>query len=172
MRYERTRTAALLLGAGLGGFLDGILLQQIAQWHETVSARVPPVTLDAVQVNMLADGLFNLALWAVVVAGVLLLWSGVRANGPAPSTRAFCGYMIVGWGAFNLAEGALNHHVFQLHHVRDLPSHLPAYDWVFLGLAGIAFIVVGLAMRDGKYRVPANIAERRSGRERRSALAS
>jgi uncharacterized membrane protein len=155
MRYERTRTAALLLGAGLGGFLDGILLQQVAQWHETVSARVPPVTLDAVQVNLLADGLFNLALWLVTAAGVLVLWSSVRASGAVPSTRAFCGYLIAGWGAFNLVEGALNHHVFGLHHVRDLPTYIAIYDWVFLAVGGIAFIFIGVAMRDGKHRVPA-----------------
>jgi uncharacterized membrane protein len=169
MRYERTRTAALLLGAGLGGLLDGILLQQIAQWHQTVSARVSPLTVDAIQLNLLADGLFNLLPWAIALTGALVLWSGARASGPLPSTRAFCGYMMIGWGAFNLAEGALNHHIFELHHVRDLPTHMTSYDWVFLALAGIGFIVIGLAMRDGKLRVPAAHVERRYGGERRMA---
>jgi uncharacterized membrane protein len=169
MRYERTRTAALLLGAGLGGLLDGILLQQIAQWHQTVSARVSPLTVDAIQLNLLADGLFNLLLWAIALAGALVLWSGARASGPLPSTRAFCGYMVIGWGAFNLAEGALNHHIFELHHVRDLPTHMASYDWVFL-IISVGFILLGLALRDGKYRVPAPHVEKRSGRDRRVAM--
>jgi uncharacterized membrane protein len=168
MRYERTRTAALLLGAGLGGLLDGILLQQIAQWHQTVSARVSPLTVDAMQLNLLADGLFNLLLGAIALAGTLVLWSGARAGGPLPSTRAFCGYMMIGWGAFNLAEGALNHHIFELHHVRDLPTTMASYDWVFL-VVSVGFILLGLALRDGKYRVPAELVERRLGRERRMA---
>jgi uncharacterized membrane protein len=169
MRYERTRAAALLAGAGFGGLLDGILLQQIGQWHHTVSARLSPVTIDALQLNLLADGLFNLILWILVIAGVLMLYSSLRESGPVPSLRAFAGYLLIGWGAFNLAEGALNHHVFDLHHVRDLPNPLPTYDWVYLVLAGIGFIVIGLAIRDGKSRAPAPAIERRSGRDRRLA---
>ena len=42
---------------GLGGFVDGILLHQIIRWHNMLSAVVPPVTIDAMHVNMLADGI-------------------------------------------------------------------------------------------------------------------
>lgn len=50
--------AALVLGVGMGGFVDGIALHQIAQWHNMLSARVPPHTMDAMRTNMTADGLF------------------------------------------------------------------------------------------------------------------
>jgi uncharacterized membrane protein len=33
MRRQRARNTALLVGVGLGGFLDGITLHQIAHWH-------------------------------------------------------------------------------------------------------------------------------------------
>jgi uncharacterized membrane protein len=129
---------------------------------------VSPLTVDAMQLNLLADGLFNLLLWAIALTGALVLCSGVRASGPLPSTRAVCGYMMIGWGAFNLAEGALNHHIFGLHHVRDLPTHMASYDWMFLVIS-VGFLLLGLALRDGKYRVAAEHVERRSGRERRMA---
>jgi hypothetical protein len=36
--------------------------------------------------------------------------------------------------------------VLGLHHVRDLPSHVPAYDWLFLAIGGIGFILLGWMM--------------------------
>ena len=56
MRYERIRAGALLLGVGLGGFLDGIVLHQIAHWHQMLSATLPPETVEAMRQNMTADG--------------------------------------------------------------------------------------------------------------------
>jgi hypothetical protein len=46
---------------------------------------------------------------------------------------------------------------------------VPFYDWLFLLLGGVGFILIGLALRDGHGR-PAPIGERRSGIERRSVL--
>lgn len=168
MRYQKARNAALLLGVGMGGFLDGIVLHQIAQWHQMLSAAVPPETMEAMKRNMAADGWFHLATWTVTLAGLLVLWSAVRGAGRLPSTRSFCGYLLVGWGAFNLVEGIVDHHVLELHHVRDLPLHVPLYDWVFLLLGGVGFILAGLAMLDGLGRPAPLGAERRSGLDRRS----
>ena len=44
--------AGILLGAGLGGFVDGILLHQILQWHNMLSGQLPPDTLVRAKVNM------------------------------------------------------------------------------------------------------------------------
>jgi uncharacterized membrane protein len=43
----RATAAGVTLGIGLGSFLDGIVLHQIAQWHNMGSAVVPPVTMEA-----------------------------------------------------------------------------------------------------------------------------
>jgi uncharacterized membrane protein len=168
MRYKRARNAALLLGAGLGGFLDGIALHQIAHWHQMLSTRVPPATLEAMKQNMAADGWFHLAAWLVTLASVFLLRSAVRGAGPMPSARGFTGYLLIGWGAFNVVEGIVDHHLLELHHVRDLPAHLPAYDWIFLALS-LGLIVLGLALRE-RLPLPAGVeSERRSGADRRAA---
>ena len=46
--------ASTLLGLGLGGFVDGILLHQILQWHHMLSsAGVPPDNLANLEINTL-----------------------------------------------------------------------------------------------------------------------
>ena len=138
----RMITSGVLLGVGLGGFADGILLHQIAQWHNMGSAILPPTTMPAMQTNMLWDGLFHALAWTVTVAGVYRLLSEGR-RGMARSPVAFTGEMVFGWGVFNLVEGVIDHHLLGLHHVRDLPAHVPLYDWLFLAFAGVGFIIVG-----------------------------
>lgn len=81
MVNTRIRTAALLLGIGMGGFVDGILLHQIVHWHNMLSAVVPPTTVEAMQLNMRADGLFHAATWIVTFAGC----SAAPARAPSPS---------------------------------------------------------------------------------------
>jgi uncharacterized membrane protein len=166
-RLQKVGSAGILLGIGLGGFVDGIVLHQIAQWHQMLSTAVPPETMEAMKRNMAADGWFHAAVWIATFAGVMTLWSALRGPGPLPATRYLLGSMLLGWGAFNLVEGIIDHHLLQLHHVRDLPTHIPDYDWIFLAVGGIGFIFFGLAMRAGRSRTPAYANERRSGRERR-----
>jgi uncharacterized membrane protein len=139
-------TAGIVLGIGLGGFADGIALHQIAQWHNMGSAIVPPFTMDAMRRNMAWDGWFHAAMLAVTILGVFMLWrSGRRGDAPArPSVLA--GELLIGWGAFNLLEGVVDHHLLGLHHVRDLPMHVPVYDWAFLAVAGVGVLLVGVLL--------------------------
>lgn len=139
-------TAGIVIGIGLGGFIDGIALHQIAQWHNMGSAVLPPVTMHAMKTNMLWDGLFHAFTWLVTLGGVLWLWQDARNRRPAPPLRVFCGELLLGWGVFNLVEGIIDHHLLDLHHVRDLPAHVPAYDWIFLALGGVMLIAVGWVM--------------------------
>lgn len=140
----RLLAAGTVLGFGLGGFVDGIVLHQIAQWHNMGSAVVPPVTLEAMQLNMLWDGLFHAATWIVTFIGVWQLWAEGRTW--APAARVLGGQMLLGWGAFNLIEGVIDHHVLEIHHVLDMPVHVPAWDWAFLAVGGVLFVAVGWAL--------------------------
>jgi len=140
------KRAGIMLGIGLGGFVDGILLHQIIHWHNMGSAVVPPTTMEAMQQNMTWDGLFHAAVWLLTLVGVYWLLSDARRGARLPSPKAFTGLLIFGWGLFNLVEGIIDHHLLGLHHVRDLPAHVPLYDWLFLGIGGVAFILLGLAM--------------------------
>jgi len=135
-----------LLGMGLGGFVDGIVLHQIMHWHNMGSAVLPPTTLEAMQENMRWDGLFHAAVWVLTVVGVYRLLGAAREARPLPGTVGFTGQLLLGWGIFNLVEGIIDHHLLDLHHVRDLPAHVPLYDWLFLGLGGVGLIALGYAL--------------------------
>ena len=146
-------TAGMVLGIGLGGFFDGIVLHQIAQWHSMGSAVLPPTTMEAMRQNMRWDGMFHGATWTVCLVGVYMLRSAAE-RGRAASRRAFTGELLVGWGGFNIAEGVINHHLLNVHHVRDLPTHVPMYDWWFLAGAGLGLLAAGLTlMRRARVRV-------------------
>ena len=58
-----SKRAGIVLGIGLGGFVDGILLHQIMHWHNMGSSVVPPTTLETLKLNMRWDGLFHAAVW-------------------------------------------------------------------------------------------------------------
>ena len=88
-------------------------------------------------------------MWVVTLAGISLLLAEARRRAPLPSARAFTGQLFLGWGLFNVVEGIIDHHVLDLHHVRDLPVHVPVYDWAFLLVAGVGFILLAWVMARG-----------------------
>src|SRR4051812_47208038 len=137
-------SAGTLLGIGMGGFVDGISLHQILQWHNMLSSRLPPSTLVNVEINMFWDGLFHAFTWVMTAVGVTLLWRAVRRPRAPLSTRTLVGAVILGWGFFNLVEGLIDHHILGIHHVVEGPGHLP-YDLAFL-LSGVAFFAIGARM--------------------------
>ncbi|HEX8422450.1 MAG TPA: DUF2243 domain-containing protein [Pyrinomonadaceae bacterium] len=146
----KASVAGILLGVGLGGFVDGIVLHQILQWHNMVSNWIPPTTMEAMSVNMVWDGIFHAAVWLVTLIGVFLLWSAAYRRAPIPSLKGFVGRLLLGWGAFNLIEGIVNHQILGVHYVRQVPNYT-VYNLTFLATGGVLFILFGwLLMRAGK----------------------
>ena len=137
-----------MLGVGLGGFIDGIVLHQILQWHHMLSEteQYPPTTLDNLEVNTLADGVFHAATWVVVFGGLWWLWRTVQAGGWHWSWRSLLGWMATGWGLFNLVEGIGNHHILQIHQVRPGAANPRVWDIGFL-ILGALLIAGGLSMQ-------------------------
>ncbi|HYP26552.1 MAG TPA: DUF2243 domain-containing protein [Blastocatellia bacterium] len=147
-RSGKATLAGILLGVGLGGFVDGIALHQIAQWHNMLSARLPPHTMENMRVNMLWDGLFHALTWVITVIGLFMLLDAARDRDALPPTKSFVGSLILGWGLFNLVEGLIDHQLLGLHHVREVPNYL-VYDLTFLAVGGVLFILVGWMMQRG-----------------------
>jgi hypothetical protein len=79
----------------------------------------------------------------LTIVGVYLLLGHARTGRLLPDNRSFTGQLLLGWGAFNLVEGIIDHHLLEIHHVRDLPMHVPLYDWLFLGIGGVGLLVIG-----------------------------
>ena len=143
-----TTAPAILLGIGLGGFIDGIVLHQILQWHSMLSNVVRPSTVEAIHLNMFWDGVFHAATWLVTFTGVMLLWrSGKRGNSPPLSI--FLGAMLMGWGAFNLVEGLINHQLLELHNVREVAEPM-VWNITFLAFSAM-ILLIGLALT---YKLP------------------
>jgi uncharacterized membrane protein len=141
-RRMPTRATGLLYGLGFGGFVDGIVLHQILQWHHMVSAVEEPTTLAALELNTLADGLFHAATWVLAFAGTITAVVAWRQDRLAPSWSFHVGLVLAGWGIFNLVEGLVNHQLLGVHHVRDDLGGPLGWDLAFLA-SGVLLIAGG-----------------------------
>ncbi len=141
---DATRTPGLLLGIGLGGFVDGIVLHQILQWHHMLTSTTanPMDTVAGLEANTLADGVFHAATWIFVAVGSWLAWDAWRTGRLAPSWRAQLGLLLLGWGAFNVVEGLIDHELLGIHHVRDDLGGPIGWDLGFL-VFGCALVAAG-----------------------------
>ena len=136
---------------GLGGFLDGIVLHQILQWHHLLTstdsdniglAYYSPHTVRGLRINTVWDGIFHTFTWLSVLAGLALLYARVsQVRGPVWASRVLWGWILVGWGLFNLTEGIIDHHVLGIHHVRSGANQL-WWDLAFLAF-GVLLVAGG-----------------------------
>ncbi len=156
-RQRTLNIGGVLLGLGLGGFFDGIVLHQILQWHHMVSsvADYPVTTVDGLEANTLGDGLFHAATYLFTAVGVFLLWRGLRYPSGPWSTKLLVGLLLMGWGTFNLVEGVTDHLILGVHHVNQTA---PRSQWVWWDLV---FLVWGAAMLVGGWLL-ARSGERQS----------
>jgi uncharacterized membrane protein len=143
--------AGTMLGIGMGGFVDGIVLHQLMQVHGMLSARRPKDSVVNMEVNMFWDGLFHAFTWAVTAVGLWMLWKAVTRRDVPLSGKTLFGSMVLGWGLFNLVEGVIDHHVLHVHHVVERLG-VSAWDWAFLAVGGAGFIAAGWAfIRAGRH---------------------
>jgi uncharacterized membrane protein len=156
------RAPGILLGVGLGGFVDGIVLHQVLQWHHMLTStdtdRVglpyySPDTVPGLRMNTVWDGLFHVVTWLFVLGGLGLLHSRLtsdRQTGDrrrAWRSRALWGWVLAGWGLFNLIEGIIDHEILGIHHVRSGP-HQAAWDLGFLALGAVLVAAGWFLQRD------------------------
>ncbi|GAB4179267.1 MAG: DUF2243 domain-containing protein [Coleofasciculaceae cyanobacterium] len=142
--------AGILIGAGLlAGFVDGILLHEILQWHHMVTSVRPATDLSSLEANTLGDGLFHLGTWMLTVIGIVLLWrAGGRSDVPW-SPKIFGGSLLLGAGLFDLIEGLIDHQILGIHHVKSGPNQL-AWDIGFLALGAVLFLIGWIVLRSGQ----------------------
>lgn len=142
------------------GFVDGILLHQLLQWHHMLTSTnsdnigiryYPAETVHGLEINTVWDGVFHTFTWLMVLTGLGLLHGRLeRARGRVWGSRALWGWMLVGWGVFNLVEGLTNHHILGIHHVRGGDRQL-WWDLGFLTLGGLLLVGGWLLKRGAHY---------------------
>lgn len=142
-------TAGVLLGIGLGGFVDGIVLHQILQWHHMLSSVRPPTTIAEMKVNMVWDGLFDATTWIFTVLGIYLLWQAVKRDDVPRSSNTLFGSILIGAGGFDVVEGIVDHQILGIHHVKPGTNEL-VWDLGFIALGAILVIVGWMRLQAGK----------------------
>lgn len=142
-------SAGILIGTGMGGFVDGIALHQIFQWHNMLSSVQPPVDLVTMKYNMVWDGFFHTFTWVMTALGLTKLWRAGQRRDVPWSTSTFVGSLFVGWGLFNAIEGVIDHQILGIHHVHPGQGQL-AWDLGFIA-SGLVMIAGGwAAIRAGR----------------------
>jgi uncharacterized membrane protein len=154
---EPPRAPSFVLGLGLGGFIDGIVLHQVLQWHHLLTGDAggePMDTVAGLEANTLADGFFHLATWVLVALGTGLMVRAWQRGELAPPWRRHVGLLLAGWGVFNVVEGLIDHQLLGLHHVRDDLGAPLGWDLAFLGL-GVLLVAAGAALWRSSGDIPA-----------------
>ncbi|RUV67612.1 MULTISPECIES: DUF2243 domain-containing protein [unclassified Mesorhizobium] len=150
-------SAGILLGLGLGGFFDGIVLHQLLQWHHmATSAGYPADNVENLRFNTLLDGLFHAGTYIFVVLGLAVLWRTAHKSHLWWSGKMLLGTMLMGFGMFNLVEGLINHQLLGIHHVNET---VPPDQWIYWDIGflvwGALMLIGGLALaRRGKRETP------------------
>jgi uncharacterized membrane protein len=134
------RFAAAVLGFALGGFFDGILLHQVLQWHHFLSLADGKPYQD-LQFQILADGLFHVAVYVIALFGLILLWRGGQQR---PADRVVLAWAVLGFSVWQFVDVVLVHWVIGIHRVRvGVPNPL-IWDIGWLAAFGLTTLLLGL----------------------------
>jgi uncharacterized membrane protein len=138
--------AGFLLGFALGGFFDGILLHQILQWHHLLAGVAPSGTVGDLRFQVLADGLFHLATYAIALVGLGLGWRARGALAADGAGRRIAAWAAIGFGAWHLTDAVLIHWTLGLHRVRMDTAWPLLWDLGWAALFGVAPLAAGLRL--------------------------
>ncbi len=140
----------IIVGIGLGGLFDSFMFHKILQWHHMMSNVIPADSIENIHKLMVFDGYFDIFNFVVLLLGAILLWRSGYYRVAMPSFGPFLGQLLFGAGLFNLLEGVINHHILQIHYLRQVPEFV-YYNWGFLGLGGLLPLILGwMLMRTGR----------------------
>ncbi|MDQ3395819.1 MAG: DUF2243 domain-containing protein, partial [Bacteroidota bacterium] len=136
---------SIILGIGIGGFIDGILFHQILQWHGMFTNKLPADTVVNKSVNMFWDGIFHLLTLTAVIIGIISLIRLLKKKNINPSPKLVLGGFFAGWGLFNFVEGIIHHHILKFHNVKEFSQNPDIWNYGFLA-SGILFMILGFSI--------------------------
>lgn len=141
--------AGIILGMGLAGFFDGIVLHQILQWHHMITSIRPGNSVADLEANTFWDGVFHVGASLLTITGLLLLWRAYRHKNLPNSPKLLLGAVLVGAGSFDVIEGLIDHQLLGIHHVKYGPHQL-AWDLGFLALGALLAAIGWALLTSGK----------------------
>ena len=144
-------SGGIVVGVGLGGLFDSFVFHRLLQWHHMLSNVIPADSVENLQRLMLFDGYFDAFNFAVLLLGSILLWRAGYYRAAILSFGPFMGQILFGAGAFNLVENIIDHHLLQIHYVRQVPESA-YYNWGLLVLGAVLPLALGwiLMQRTGR----------------------
>jgi uncharacterized membrane protein len=128
---------AAILGFAFGGFFDGILLHQVLEWHHFLSL-IPGKDL---RTQILADGLFHLATYAVAAFGLLLLW---RKGNTRAADRLILAWAVLGFSIWQFTDVVLVHWLVGIHRIRVGVPNPTLWDLGWLAVFGVPSLALGV----------------------------
>jgi len=131
---------SMILGIGIGGFIDGIVLHQILQWHEMLSNKVAATSYVGKSINMFWDGIFHGFCVLVVLIGTIQMWRLLKRRDINTSGNLFFGGLVSGWAVFNLVEGIIDHHILKLHNVYEFSADHDNANYGFLAVSALMLL--------------------------------
>lgn len=132
---NRSLASGVLIGIGVAAFLDETLFHQLLHWHHFYDKSTSTA-------GLVSDGYFHAGGWLCVVVG-LFLFADRRRRGDTESGRVWAGGFL-GWGAFQVYDGLIQHKLLGLHQIRYHVRLLP-YDLAW-NLAGAAGMLIGVLL--------------------------
>ena len=112
---RRALVAAGTFGFGFSGLVDVLVLHHVLQWHHLVSGIYPMDTLAGLRTNILADGLFSLAMLVLAGVGAGLVWRAERRTRLPLPARPLAGVALIGLGVFDVFDVVVDHMLLGLH---------------------------------------------------------
>ena len=140
---SRSLWSGVLVGLGVAGFVDETVFHQLLHWHHFYDKSTP----DA---GLVSDGLFHVASWVAIVAGLFLFADLRRRDDWAPDT--WWGGLLLGLGGFQLYDGIVQHKLLRLHQIRYGVDVTP-YD-VTWNLVAVVLVVAGAVVLTRTRRRP------------------
>lgn len=131
--------SGLLTGLGVAAFLDEVVFHQLLQWHHFYDG-------STTAAGVVSDGLFHAAGTTALAVGLVLFADLQRRR--ALVGRRWAGAVVLGWGAFQLYDGLVQHKLLGLHQVRYGVELLP-YDLAWNSAAGVGIVVGAVLLRRG-----------------------
>jgi uncharacterized membrane protein len=91
-------------------------------------------------------------MWVLVLAASVSTIAAWRQGRLAPTWGFHFGLVLAGWGTFNVVEGLIDHHLLQVHHVRDDLGGPLSWDIGFL-LVSVLLIAAGWLLHQRGLRI-------------------